>query len=188
MYTLEELNKFCLNCNKCQLCTTRTNVVFGEGDAQAEIMFIGEGPGYNEDKQGIPFVGAAGHLLDDILKAVGLSRSEIYIANIVKCRPPNNRNPLPQEMEACIEFLRWQVKIINPKIIVCLGSVASKNIISSDLKITRDRGKWVKKGKYMIMPTYHPAALLRDQNKKRPVWEDFKEIKRTLELIRKDRD
>lgn len=177
MYDLNEVKNYCLICKKCRLHETRTNVVFGEGNEDADIMFIGEGPGYNEDKQGKPFVGAAGHLLDKILAAINLNRNDIYIANIVKCRPPGNRNPLPEEMSSCIDYLRWQVKLINPKIIVCLGAVSARNIISPDFRITKDRGQWINKGKFFIMPTYHPAAVLRDDNKKRPVWEDFKKIR-----------
>lgn len=184
MYTLETVKKYCLNCNKCPLHATRTNVVFGEGNPNATIMFIGEGPGYNEDIQGRPFVGAAGQLLDKMLNAIDLKREEVYIANIVKCRPPNNRNPLYEEVKSCIEYLRWQVKLVNPKIIVCLGAVAAQNIISQDFKITRDRGKWVELGKFYVMPTYHPAALLRDENKKRPAWEDFKNIKKKYEELK----
>ncbi|EOC99975.1 uracil-DNA glycosylase [Caldisalinibacter kiritimatiensis] len=177
MYTLDELNNIVQKCKRCNLHKTRTNVVFGEGNENADIMFIGEGPGYNEDIQGRPFVGAAGKLLDKMLKAIDLDRNEIYIANIVKCRPPNNRNPLRTESEKCIEYLRWQVHIIRPKIIVCLGAVSARNIIEPQFRITKDRGKWVKKGQFYIMPTYHPAALLRDENKKRPAWEDLKNIR-----------
>lgn len=183
MYTLESLERYCLNCNRCPLHTTRTNVVFGEGNPKATIMFIGEGPGFNEDKQGRPFVGAAGHLFDRMLNAIELKREDVYIANIVKCRPPNNRNPLTEETRVCIEYLRWQVKLINPKIIVCLGAVSAQNIISRDFKITKDRGIWVELGNFYVMPTYHPAALLRDENKKRPAWEDFKNIKRKYEEL-----
>lgn len=183
MHTLEELERYCLKCDKCLLHKTRTNVVFGEGNPNATIMFIGEGPGYNEDKQGRPFVGVAGQLLDRMLNAIGLKREEVYIANIVKCRPPNNRNPLVEETKTCIEYLRWQVKLVNPKIIVCLGAVSAQNIISQDFKITKDRGIWVELGKFYVLPTYHPAALLRDENKKRPAWEDFKNIRRKYEEL-----
>lgn len=177
MYNLEEIKKFCFNCRKCDLHKTRTNVVFGDGYENADIMFIGEGPGYNEDKTGIPFVGRAGKLLDKMLSAISLSRKDVYIANIVKCRPPNNRNPLKQESDICIDYLRWQVKLIKPKIIVCLGSVAAKNIIDPDFRITANRGLWVKKGNIDIIATFHPAALLRDEKKKSPAWEDFKNLK-----------
>lgn len=183
MYNLQSLEKYCLKCDKCLLHKTRTNVVFGEGNLNAEIMFIGEGPGYNEDKQGRPFVGAAGQLFDRMLNAIELRREEVYIANIVKCRPPNNRNPLVEEVKTCMDYLRWQVKLVNPKIIVCLGAVSAQNIINPDFKITKERGIWVKLGKFSVMPTYHPAALLRDENKKRPAWEDFKNIRRKYEEL-----
>ncbi len=181
MYTLEKLREITHNCRKCRLCSGRTNVVFGQGNPEADIMFIGEGPGRDEDLQGEAFVGAAGQLLTKAIEAIGLKREEVFIANIVKCRPPGNRNPQDDEMQACIPYLRWQVKLIHPKIIVCLGSIAGKNIIDKNLRITRQRGKWVEKKGYKIMPTFHPAALLRDENKKRPFWEDFKNIKKEYE-------
>ncbi len=183
MYTLDELETIVHRCKSCPLSKTRTNVVFGEGNENSRIMFIGEGPGYYEDKMGRPFVGKAGQLLDNMLKAINLTRKDIYIANIVKCRPPNNRDPKEEESKVCIEYLRWQVKIINPSILVCLGRIAAINIIDSNLKITKDRGKWVKKGKFYMMATYHPAALLRDKNKKKDSWEDFKKIRdKNIEL------
>ncbi|MBE6082261.1 uracil-DNA glycosylase [Sporanaerobacter sp. PP17-6a] len=177
MYTLEELEYIVSKCHRCDLSQGRTNVVFGEGNKKARLMFIGEGPGYNEDQQGRPFVGKAGQLLDKMVEAIGLKREDVYIANVVKCRPPNNRNPYEEESVICIEYLRWQVKIINPDIIVCLGAIAARNIISPDFKITADRGKWIQRGSFYIMPTYHPAALLRDENKKKDSWEDFKKIR-----------
>jgi len=177
VYSLSELEAIVQACNRCLLSKTRTNAVFGEGSDENIIMFIGEGPGYHEDKQGKPFVGKAGELFDKMLAAVDLTRKDVYITNIVKCRPPNNRNPLESESEKCIEFLRWQVKIIDPDIIVCLGAIAAKNIIQKDFKITKSRGTWYKRGKYNIIATYHPAAILRDSNKKRDAWEDFKTIK-----------
>ena len=183
MYTLEELQSIVRKCNRCPLSKTRTNVVFGEGNGKATIMFIGEGPGYNEDKMGRPFVGKAGELFDKILGAVALKREDVYIANIVKCRPPNNRNPLEGESKACIEFLRWQVKIIDPDIIICLGAVAARNIIDKDFRITQNRGIWYQKGKFYIMATYHPAALLRDESKKGDAWKDFKSIKKKYEEL-----
>src|SRR5699024_138097 len=155
---------------------TRTNVVFGEGNKEANIMFIGEGPGFYEDRSGRPFVGRAGQLFDKILKSIYLEKKDVYIANIVKCRPPKNRDPLEGESKVCIEYLRWQVKIINPSILICLGRIAATNIIDSNFRISRDRGQWIKKGKYYIMGTYHPAALLRDESKKKEVWKDFKKI------------
>lgn len=177
MYTLEELEAIVKRCNRCPLSKTRTNVVFGEGKEESIIMFVGEGPGYHEDKIGRPFVGRAGELFDKMLKAIDLTREDVYIANIVKCRPPNNRNPLENESKTCIEFLRWQVKIVNPDIIICLGAVAARNIIDKDFRITKNRGIWYERGKFNIMATYHPAALLRDINKKKDAWEDFKSIK-----------
>lgn len=152
-------------------------MVFGEGDPHARIMFIGEGPGGEEDRLGRPFVGAAGKLLDRIFAAAGWKREEIYIANIVKCRPPGNRNPLPEEIETCYPLLMKQIELIDPPIIVSLGAVAAKVLLGSrDLYITKERGKWHQFGRRMLMPTFHPAALLRDPSKKRPVWEDIKQI------------
>ncbi|RKD30858.1 uracil-DNA glycosylase [Thermohalobacter berrensis] len=177
MYTLEEVKNYCKLCQKCDLYKNRTNVVFGEGNVKADIMFIGEGPGYNEDIQGRPFVGVAGQLLTKMIKAINLDRKDVYITNIVKCRPPNNRNPFEKESEKCIEYLRWQVKLINPKIIVCLGAVSGRNIISPNFRVTMDRGKWFKKGTFNIIATFHPAAILRDKSKKKPAWDDFKSIK-----------
>lgn len=177
MYTMDELKKYCFKCKKCRLCETRTNVVFGEGNELAEIMFVGEGPGYNEDIQGRPFVGKAGQLLDKMIEAIHLQRKDVYIANIVKCRPPENRNPLDDESTACIDFLRWQVKIINPKIIVCLGSVSAKSLINHDISISRQRGQFVKKGDIYFMPTYHPSYLLRNEAAKKDAWEDFKKVR-----------
>ncbi|WP_432405296.1 uracil-DNA glycosylase [Wukongibacter sp. M2B1] len=183
MYTLDELKEITHSCRRCRLCSGRNNVVFGQGNHEANIMFIGEGPGREEDLQGLTFVGAAGQLLTKAIEGIGFKREEVYIANIVKCRPPNNRNPQEDEMQACIPYLRWQVKLIKPKIIVCLGSIAAKNIIDKNLRITRQRGQWVEKKGVKILPTFHPAALLRDDGKKRPFWEDFKEVKRVYEEL-----
>jgi len=166
MYNLKELEAFVHKCNRCPLSRNRTNVVFGEGNPQADIMFIGEGPGYYEDKMGRPFVGRAGQLLDKMMNSIGLNRDEVYIANIVKCRPPNNRDPHDEECEKCLDFLRWQVKIVDPMIIVCLGVISARNIIDKNFRITQNRGIWYKKGKFNIIATYHPAALLRDGSKK----------------------
>lgn len=184
MYTLEELKRVTHNCRKCDLHRGRTKVVFGQGNPRADIMFIGEGPGRNEDLSGEAFVGEAGQLLTKAIKAIGLTRDEVYIGNIVKCRPPNNRNPQKNEIDSCIDYLRWQVKLIQPKIIVCLGSIAGKAIIDKDFKITKERGKWIERKGFKILPTFHPAALLRDENKKLPFWQDFKEIKRMYEGIK----
>ncbi|SHK04738.1 uracil-DNA glycosylase [Paramaledivibacter caminithermalis] len=185
MYTLDELKKITNQCRRCRLCMGRTNVVFGQGNPKADIMFIGEGPGQQEDLQGQAFVGAAGQLLTKAIEAIDFKREEVFIANIVKCRPPNNRNPKEDEIKACISYLRWQVKLIKPKMIICLGSVAAKNIIDKNLKITRQRGQWIEKKGFMILPTFHPAALLRDESKKRPFWEDFKKVKRMYDELNK---
>lgn len=162
----EELENSIKGCNKCKLCPTRTNIVFGVGNKNAKIMFIGEGPGADEDAQGEPFVGKAGQLMNAAFKYVGINREEVYIANIVKCRPPNNRNPEDDEAEACLDYLRNQVILVKPKIIVLLGSVALQNILGKEYKITASRGKWFNKKGIKYMPTWHPAALLRDENKK----------------------
>ena len=183
MYSLSELEAIVKNCDKCPLFETRNNPVFGEGNEKSHIMFVGEGPGFNEDKIGKPFVGKSGELFDKILEAIHLTREDVYITNIVKCRPPSNRNPLEEEIKPCIEYLRWQVKIIDPDIIVCLGAVVAKSIIQKDFKVTKDRGVWYKKGKFNIIATYHPSAVLRDVNKKKDVWEDFKAIREMYDKI-----
>ncbi|KPU43729.1 uracil DNA glycosylase superfamily protein [Oxobacter pfennigii] len=177
MMNLKELHASCMQCHKCELSNGRTNVVFGEGNLKARVMFIGEGPGHDEDMQGRPFVGKAGQLLTKMIEAIDLKREDVYIANIVKCRPPNNRVPLPEEAEACLPYLRNQVAIIRPSILVCLGSTAARYVIDREMRITRDRGKWIDRGKFSIIGTYHPAALLRDPDKKREAWEDFKKIR-----------
>lgn len=184
MISWDELEEKCRICQKCPLGQTRTNSVFGVGNRQSDILFVGEGPGYHEDMQGEPFVGAAGQLLDKMLASIGLDRSRVYIANVVKCRPPQNRDPLPEEQAACIDFLRAQFLLIRPKIIVCLGRIAAKAIISPDFRITRQRGIWYNKKGIEITATYHPSALLRDESKKRPAWEDFKQIKKKYEELR----
>lgn len=170
----EELKADCLNCRKCGLCETRHNVVFGVGNPEAKVMFVGEGPGENEDLQGEPFVGRAGKLLDLMLDAVDLSRERnIYIANIVKCRPPKNRDPQPTEQEACIGWLRNQFAIMRPKIVVCLGRIAGMKIMDPNLKITRDHGKFIDKKGTLMMATLHPAALLRNPSQKPDAFNDF---------------
>ncbi len=184
MYKLSELNQICSKCNRCKLHKDRNKVVFGEGNIETDLMFVGEAPGFNEDRIGKPFVGKAGHLLDKMLKAISLARDEIYITNIVKCRPPSNRNPDETEIEKCLPYLRWQVKIIQPKIIVSLGSVSAKILIDDNIKITKGRGKIYTKGKIKFIPTLHPAYLLRNPNAKKDSWEDFKLISKTLKEIR----
>ena len=180
---LQELYNECINCRKCSLFETRTNVVFGSGNHNADIMFIGEAPGQNEDEQGLPFVGRSGKLLDTYLEAIGLSRDDIYIANIIKCRPPKNRDPKPEEEEACIGYLRSQVSLINPKIIVCLGRIAAFKIIKPDFKITTEHGKWFKKSSFLICAVYHPSAILRDPRKKDDMMKDFISIKEKLSSL-----
>ena len=174
--TWEELEKACKNCSKCDLCKSRQNVVIGEGNKNAKIMFIGEGPGADEDIRGVPFVGKAGKLMDKAFQGVGIKKEEIYIANVVKCRPPQNRNPEKDEVLSCKEYLDSQIKLINPQIIVLLGSVALKNILGENYSITSSRGKWFEKDDIKYLPTFHPAALLRDENKKILFWKDLKEI------------
>ena len=172
----EELEEVVKQCRKCRLCETRKNVVFGVGNREADIMFIGEGPGADEDAQGEPFVGKAGKLMNMAFDMLGIKREEVYIANIVKCRPPNNRNPQDDEAENCLDYLRNQVILVKPKIIVLLGSTALKNILGNEYGITATRGKWIEKGEITYMPTWHPAALLRDENKKIEFWRDLKEV------------
>ena len=176
----DTLKTECLACTKCELCSTRTNVVFGQGAQNAEVLFVGEGPGEQEDLQGVPFVGPAGKLLDDMLSIIDLDREKCYIANIVKCRPPQNRVPTDEEAAACKLHLRIQTALIRPKVIVLLGSTAAKNIIGADIRITRDRGKWFERKGIWMMATYHPSALLRDPSKKRDAWEDMQSLRDRL--------
>ena len=172
----EVLRKECLSCRSCALADTRTQVVFGDGATDAEILLIGEGPGQNEDEQGVPFVGRAGMLLDDMLEIIGLDRTKVYIANIVKCRPPQNRDPLNVEQEACIGWLRRQTALLRPKIIICLGRIAAKAIIKEDFKITSEHGQWFSRNGVQMTAIYHPAALLRDVGKRPETFEDLKSI------------
>ena len=168
------------DCQRCGLCRGRTNIVPGEGNPQAELMFIGEGPGQEEDRQGRPFVGPSGELLTKMIHAIGMERSECYIANIVKCRPPGNRNPAPEEAEACLDFLRQQTVLVRPKVVALLGRVACRYVLREEIFITRDHGVWVDRKGIWFMPTFHPSALLRDTSKKRDAWEDFKKIRAKL--------
>ena len=174
--TWEALKQDCMACRGCALAETRTNVVFGDGARDAEILFIGEGPGQNEDEQGVPFVGRAGQLLDDMLEIIHLDRTKVCIANVVKCRPPQNRDPLNVEQDACIGFLRRQTALIRPKIIVSLGRIAAKAIIKEDFKITSEHGQWFARGGVQMTAIYHPAALLRDVSKRPETFEDLKSI------------
>ncbi|MGI5971638.1 MAG: uracil-DNA glycosylase [Oscillospiraceae bacterium] len=172
----ESLKNECLSCRRCALADGRTNIVFGDGNRNAEVLFIGEGPGAEEDKQGKPFVGRAGKLLDDMLEIIGLDRTKIFIANIVKCRPPGNRDPLSYEQDACISWLERQIELIDPKIIVCLGRIAATRMIKSEFKITKEHGVFFLRGNARIMAIYHPAALLRDPYKKPDTFEDLKTL------------
>lgn len=186
MLDWEKLEQECLSCEKCSLCKTRTKVVFGVGKKDTDILFIGEGPGQQEDLQGEPFVGPAGKLLDDMMSIIDLDRTNSYIANIVKCRPPNNRDPLPEEQESCIGFLRNQVELIQPKIIVCLGRIAAQRIISPDFRITRDHGTWAFRGGIWYTAIYHPSALLRDVTKRPDTFEDLLSIRGKLREVREN--
>ena len=172
----EELEKSIENCNRCKLCSTRQNIVFGVGNKNADIMLIGEGPGADEDRLGEPFVGRAGKLMNMAFDMLGIKREELYIANVVKCRPPGNRNPEDDEAMACLNYLRNQVILVKPRIIVLLGSIALKNILGKEYGITASRGKWVEKKGILYMPTWHPAALLRDDTKKIDFIRDFQKV------------
>ncbi len=183
MLQWEQLNLSCKSCQGCALGRTRTNIVIGRGNINAPILFIGEGPGEQEDLQGLPFVGAAGQLLDTLLEALMFKPDDYYIANVVKCRPPNNRVPNDEEAEKCLPFLRNQVALIRPRIIVCLGSTAAKYTISKDIKISQIRGQWIERKGYWMMPTFHPAALLRDQSKKQLLFKDLKAVRIKLSEI-----
>ena len=177
---LEQLKNECMNCRRCGLCEERHNVVFGVGKPTAEVLFIGEGPGEQEDLKGEPFVGRAGKLLDDMLELIDLDRSKIYIANMVKCRPPKNRDPLNTEQEACAQWLQEQIRLINPRIIVCLGRIAAMKFIKEDFKITKEHGQWFTKDGIMVMALYHPAALLRDPRRRPETFEDLKTLQKAI--------
>lgn len=184
MLTWEKLESACGACRRCALWETRTNVVFGVGRRDAEVLFVGEGPGENEDKQGIPFVGRAGELLTDMLRMIDLDRDrDVYIANIVKCRPPQNRDPLNTEQEACMDWLRYQYRLIRPKIVVCLGRIAAMAMIKPDFKITREHGQWFEKDGVQFMAMYHPAALLRDLSRRPETFVDLKSLQAKIREI-----
>jgi uracil-DNA glycosylase family 4 len=178
-----ELERQCTECQKCALAETRTNVVFGVGSKEAKVLFIGEGPGEQEDLKGEPFVGRAGKLLDDMLALIHLNRKNIYIANMVKCRPPKNRDPRPEEQEACLPWLRNQVALLQPEIIVCLGRIAAMRIINPNFKITKEHGIWFEKNGCQVMALYHPAALLRDPNRRPETFEDLKELEKKIQVL-----
>ena len=179
---LQDLRENIGNCTRCKLSGGRTNLVFGEGNPDADLMFVGEGPGFEEDRSGRPFVGRAGQLLTKIIEAMGLKREDVYIGNVIKCRPPNNRNPESDEIETCMPFLEKQIEIIQPKVIVCLGTFAAQTLLNTDEKISKLRGKLFEQDGIQIIPTYHPAFLLRNSNMKRPVWDDMKKVMEVLKL------
>jgi uracil-DNA glycosylase len=180
--TLEELRELLGDCRRCPLHEGRNRLVFGEGDARAELVFVGEGPGGDEDRAGRPFVGEAGRLLTRIIDAMGISREQVYICNVVKCRPPRNRDPEETEIAACRPFLQRQIDLIGPKVICTLGRVAGEELLGRGFAVTRDRGKWFEYRGVRVMPTFHPAYLLRNQAAKRPVWEDVQKIMKVLGL------
>ena len=181
--TWEELEESIRGCNKCKLCKTRQHIVFGTGNKDARLMFIGEGPGADEDRLGEPFVGRAGQLMNLAFETLGIDRKEVYIANVVKCRPPSNRNPEEDEATACLDYLRNQVILVQPEVIVLLGSIALKNILGKEYGITASRGKWVEKKGIKYMPTWHPAALLRDETKKIDFIKDLQKVVEEMHLI-----
>jgi DNA polymerase len=183
MATMDELRQECRSCMKCSLGKTRTNLVFGVGNEQAKLMFVGEGPGEQEDLQGVPFVGRAGKLLDDMLAMFDLSREDVYIANIVKCRPPKNRDPLPDEQDACYPWLERQIGIIRPSLLVCLGRIAAMRLIDPRYRITQQHGQWVSKDGMEMTAIYHPAALLRDPRRRPEAFDDMKEIAAKLKAL-----
>ncbi|MBO5648932.1 MAG: uracil-DNA glycosylase [Clostridia bacterium] len=177
---MEQCRLACAECQACTLGASRTHSVFGAGSPSARLMFVGEAPGEREDATGIPFVGAAGQLLDRYLFEVGIPRSDVYIANILKCRPPHNRDPLPEEQDACISFLRTQVRIIRPRLIVCLGRISAQKLIKPDFRITREHGVWFSRGTFDMCAVYHPSALLRDPSKREDMLEDMYAIAERL--------
>lgn len=184
MVNWDELEQKCSVCTRCGLCQGRTNVVFGVGDRTADVMFVGEGPGEQEDLQGMPFVGPAGKLLDEMLCIIDLYReTNCYIANIVKCRPPHNRDPEDGEQDACIEYLRNQVALVKPKIIVCLGRIAAKRLIDPEYRITRQHGQWVEKNGIWMTAIYHPSALLRDTAKRPETFEDLLSLREKIREV-----
>jgi len=185
-YSWMDLSEQLTECQKCRLCEGRSHIVTGEGNPNAQLMFIGEGPGQEEDRQGRPFVGRSGELLTRMIHAIGMERSEVYICNIVKCRPPQNRNPEPDEARACLGYLRAQVALVKPKVIVLLGKVACRYTLNEEIFITRDHGKWFERKGVWFMPTFHPSALLRDPTQKRSAWDDFQKIREKLREINEE--
>ena len=179
----DSLKRECAGCSACGLCEGRTNLVFGVGNEQAELMLVGEGPGEQEDLQGVPFVGPAGKLLDNMLEMIDLDRSKVYIANMVKCRPPHNRDPRPDEMAACRNWLDRQIALVNPKLIVCLGRIAAKALIREDFRITREHGQWFDLDGRKVLATFHPSALLRDPTRRPDAFMDLREIRKEYRAL-----
>ena len=179
----EALRRACAGCQSCPLGETRTKLVFGDGNPDSEIMLIGEGPGEQEDLQGLPFVGPAGKLLDSMLQMIDLDRSKVYIANMVKCRPPRNRDPQPTEQQACRSWLDRQIELVDPKIIVCLGRIAAMGVIKDDFRITREHGQWIDLGCRRVMATYHPSALLRDPSKRPEAFMDLRSLRKEIRAV-----
>lgn len=183
MSGMEELRQSCQGCMKCELGASRTNLVFGVGNENAKLMFVGEGPGEQEDLQGVPFVGRAGKLLDDMLAMFDLSREDVYIANIVKCRPPKNRDPLPAEQDACYPWLERQIDLIRPRLLVCLGRIAAMRLIDPHYRISQQHGQWIARDGMELTAIYHPAALLRDPRRRPEAFDDMKEIAGKLRAL-----
>ncbi len=179
----DKLEDVCKRCTRCALSATRTNIVFGTGNREADLMFVGEAPGEKEDLSGIPFVGAAGKLFDKYLEAVDIKREDVYIANMLKCRPPKNRDPQESEQDICIDYLRNQVRLIRPKMIVCLGRISAMRLIKPDFKITREHGQWIQKGGIWMCAVYHPALLLRDPRKKEDMLLDMQSVRAKLDAL-----
>jgi DNA polymerase len=182
--TLDSIRAEIGDCQRCKLAPTRTNIVFGSGNPNAELMFVGEAPGYDEDKQGLPFVGRAGQLLTKIIESISLKREDVYICNVLKCRPPDNRNPEPDEVGSCNPFLRKQLAAIRPKIVCCLGTFAAQTVLQTAAPISKLRGKFFDMDGIRVIATFHPAYLLRSPEKKREVWEDMKQIRAELFRLR----
>ncbi len=181
--SLNEIENKCKNCTHCDLYKSKINTVFGSGPADAKLMFVGEAPGETEDLNGVPFVGKAGKLFDKFLFAVEIDRSDVYITNILKCRPPKNRDPLPEEQDMCIGWLREQVRLIRPKLIVCLGRISAMRLIKPDFKITQEHGRWFEKGGYQMCAVYHPSLLLRDPHKREDMLIDMKAVRDKLNML-----
>lgn len=183
LYTYEELKAFVDHCERCPLCQTRNRAVMGRGNLHSPVLFIAEGPGRNEDQDGIPFTGRSGQVFDQLLSGIGMKREDIYITNIVKCHPPGNRDPFPQEQEACIPYLKYETLLLRPKIIVCLGRIAAQRIIRPDYRITREHGTFIFRKQTWLTSVYHPSAVLRDQTKLPEAQADFASIRKKLDEL-----